>query len=149
MNVDLFDLKRFVKAQDAYDSYDIALKEIKDGRKQSHWMWYIFPQIAGLGMTATSHKYSIMSLNEAKAYIAHPYLGGNLINISKVLLSLDENDPYKIFGSPDYLKLCSSMTLFAEAAPEEEVFQKVIEKYYGGKKDERTLAILEELKKRK
>ena len=108
-------------------------------------MWYIFPQIVGLGITATSHKYSIKSIDEAKAYLAHPYLGKNLINISKVLLSLDENDPYKIFGSPDYLKLCSSMTLFAEAAPEEEVFQKVIEKYYGGRKDERTLAILDEL----
>lgn len=140
---DIYNLQRFIKEQQR--DYTTAYVEVSQGKKRSHWMWYIFPQIVGLGMTATSHKYSIKSIDEAKAYIAHPYLGKNLINISKVLLSLDENDPYKIFGSPDYLKLCSSMTLFAEAAPEEEVFQKVIEKYYGGKRDERTIAILEEL----
>lgn len=140
---DIYNLQRFIKEQQR--DYTTAYVEVSQGKKRSHWMWYIFPQIVGLGMTATSHKYSIKSIDEAKAYIAHPYLGKNLINISKVLLSLDENDPYKIFGSPDYLKLCSSMTLFAEAAPEEEVFQKVIEKYYGGRKDERTLAILDEL----
>lgn len=142
---DIYNLQRFIKEQQR--DYTTAYVEVSQGKKRSHWMWYIFPQIVGLGMTATSHKYSIKSIDEAKAYLDHPYLGKNLINISKVLLSLDENDPYKIFGSPDYLKLCSSMTLFAEAAPEEEVFQKVIEKYYGGKKDERTLAILEELRK--
>ena len=140
---DIYNLQRFIKEQQR--DYTTAYVEVSQGKKRSHWMWYIFPQIVGLGMTATSHKYSIKSIDEAKAYIAHPYLGKNLINISKVLLSLDENDPYIIFGSPDYLKLCSSMTLFAEAAPEEEVFQKVIEKYYGGRKDERTLAILDEL----
>lgn len=142
---DIYNLQRFIKEQQR--DYTTAYVEVSQGKKRSHWMWYIFPQIVGLGMTATSHKYSIKSIDEAKAYIAHPYLGKNLINISKVLLSMDENNPYKIFGSPDYLKLCSSMTLFAEAAPEEDVFQKVIDKYYGGKKDERTLAILEELKK--
>ena len=140
---DIYNLQRFIKEQQR--DYTTAYVEVSQGKKRSHWMWYIFPQIVGLGITATSHKYSIKSIDEAKAYIAHPYLGKNLINISKVLLSLDENDPYKIFGSPDYMKLCSSMTLFAEAAPEEEVFQKVIEKYYGGRKDERTLAILDEL----
>lgn len=140
---DIYNLQRFIKEQQR--DYTTAYVEVSQGKKRSHWMWYIFPQIVGLGITATSHKYSIKSIDEAKAYLAHPYLGKNLINISKVLLSLDENDPYKIFGSPDYLKLCSSMTLFAEAAPEEEVFQKVIEKYYGGRKDERTLAILDEL----
>lgn len=142
---DIYNLQRFIKEQQR--DYTTAYVEVSQGKKRSHWMWYIFPQIVGLGMTATSHKYSIKSIDEAKAYIAHPYLGKNLINISKVLLSLDENDPYIIFGSPDYLKLCSSMTLFAEAAPEEEVFQKVIEKYYNGKKDERTLTILKELNK--
>ena len=139
---DIYNLQRFIKEQQR--DYTTAYVEVSQGKKRSHWMWYIFPQIVGLGMTATSHKYSIKSIDEAKAYISHPYLGKNLINISKVLLSLNENDPYKIFGSPDYLKLCSSMTLFAEAAPEEDVFQKVIDKYYGGKKDERTLAILEQ-----
>ena len=96
-------------------------------------------------MTSTSVFYSIKSLDEAKAYISHPYLGNNLKKICQVLLSLDENEPYKIFGSPDYLKLCSSMTLFAEAVPEDKVFQKVLDKYYGGKKDKRTLDILKRL----
>ena len=125
---DIYNLQRFIKEQQR--DYTTAYVEVSQGKKRSHWMWYIFPQIVGLGMTATSHKYSIKSIDEAKAYIAHPYLGKNLINISKVLLSLDENDPYKIFGSPDYLKLCSSMTLFAEAAPEEEVFQKVLDNFF-------------------
>lgn len=140
---DSYNLQRFIDVQQR--DYSTAYAEISQGRKHSHWMWYIFPQIEGLGMTSTSVFYSIKSLAEAKAYIAHPYLGDNLKKICRVLLSLDENDPYKIFDSPDYLKLRSSMTLFAEANPEEDVFQKVLDKYYGGKKDERTLEILERL----
>ena len=140
---DSYNLQRFIDVQQR--DYSTAYAEISQGRKRSHWMWYIFPQIEGLGMTSTSVFYSIKRLAEAKAYIAHPYLGDNLKKICRVLLSLDENDPYKIFGSPDYLKLRSSMTLFAEANPEEDVFQKVLDKYYGGKKDERTLEILERL----
>ena len=140
---DTYNLKRFIDEQQK--DYSTAYAEISQGRKRSHWMWYIFPQIAGLGMTSTSIFYSIKSLDEVKAYISHPYLGNNLKKICQVLLSLDENDPYKIFGSPDYLKLCSSMTLFAEAVPEDKVFQKVLDKYYGGKKDKRTLDILKRL----
>ena len=96
-------------------------------------------------MTAISHKFSIKSIEEAKAYYKHPYLGKNLKEISNVLLTLQTNDPYEIFGSPDYLKLRSCMTLFAETVPEEDVFQKVLDKFYAGERDERTLEILKEL----
>lgn len=140
---DLYDLNRFVKEQQY--SYRDAYSEVSCGRKRSHWMWYIFPQISGLGMTAISKRYSIKSIKEAKAYYEHPYLGKNLRDISEVLLTLQTNDPYEVFGSPDDLKLRSCMTLFAEAVPEEEVFQKVLDKFYDGKKDERTLAILREM----
>lgn len=140
---DKYDLKRFIKEQQ--HSFSAAYSEVSLGKKRSHWMWYIFPQIEGLGMTAISHKYSIKSLDEAKAYYKHPYLGENLKEISNVLLTLQTNDAYEVFGSPDYLKLRSCMTLFAEAVPEEAIFQKVLDKFYDGEKDERTLEILKEL----
>lgn len=138
-----FDLERFVKEQQR--DYSRAYVEVSQGRKQSHWMWWIFPQIVGLGMTSTSHKYSIKSLDEAKAFLNHPYLGKNIREISNVLLGLDTDDAYEVFGSPDNLKLRSSMTLFAEAAPEDKTFQDVIDKFYGGKKDEKTLDIIKKL----
>lgn len=137
---DQYDLQRFVKEQQR--SYSTAYSEVSLGQKKSHWMWYIFPQIAGLGMTATSHKFSIKSIEEAKEYYNHPYLGRNLREISNVLLTLNTNDAYQVFGSPDYLKLRSCMTLFAEAVPEDDIFQKVLDKFYGGEKDEKTLKIL-------
>ncbi len=137
---DQYDLQRFVKEQRR--SYSTAYSEVSLGQKKSHWMWYIFPQIAGLGMTATSHKFSIKSIEEAKEYYNHPYLGKNLREISNVLLTLNTNDAYQVFGSPDYLKLRSCMTLFAEAVPEDDIFQKVLDKFYGGEKDEKTLRIL-------
>ncbi len=140
-----YDLQRFIKEQQR--TYSTAYVELSQGRKQSHWMWWIFPQIVGLGMTATSHKYSIKSMDEAKAFLSHPYLGKNIREISNVLLGLDANDANRVMGYPDDLKLRSSMTLFAEAAPDEKVFQKVLDKFYGGKKDERTLTILKELEK--
>lgn len=142
---DKYDLQRFIKEQQR--TYTTAYVELSQGRKSSHWMWWIFPQIVGLGMTATSHKYSIKSLDEAKAFLGHPYLGKNIREISNVLLGLDTNDASRVMGYPDDLKLRSSMTLFAEAAPDEKVFQKVLDKFYGGKKDERTLTILRELEK--
>lgn len=142
---DKYDLQRFIKEQQR--TYTTAYVELSQGRKHSHWMWWIFPQIVGLGMTATSHKYSIKSLDEAKAFLNHPYLGKNIREISNVLLGLKTNDASVVMGYPDDLKLRSSMTLFAEAAPDEEVFQMVLDKFYGGKKDERTLAILKELEK--
>lgn len=139
---DKFNFQRFIKEQQR--DYTTAYVEISQGRKRSHWMWWIFPQIEGLGMTATSHKYSIKSIEEAIAFLAHPYLGKNIREISKALLQLDTNDASYVMGYPDDLKLRSSMTLFAEAAPDEMVFQKVLDKFYDGKKDDRTLAILNE-----
>lgn len=135
-----YDLERFVKAQ-AYD-YDAALREIRGGRKRSHWMWYIFPQLRGLGFSSTAQYYGIRDLEEAKAYMAHPVLGPRLAEISEALLGLDACDPSAVMGYPDDLKLRSCMTLFALAAPEQPVFGRVLEKYYAGRRDERTLELL-------
>ena len=122
--------------------YETALSEIKAGRKHSHWIWYIFPQIHGLGMSRTSEIYSIESLEEAKEYMGNVLLKSHMLEICNVLLELDESDPTKVMGYPDDLKLRSSMTLFTEATPEYDVFQKVLDKLYDGEKDERTLEVL-------
>ena len=135
-----YDLDRFVKAQ-AYD-YDAALREIRSGRKRSHWMWYIFPQLQGLGFSSTAQYYGIRDLEEAKAYIAHPVLGPRLKEISEALLGLDTCDPSAVMGYPDDLKLRSCMTLFELAAPEQPVFGRVLEKYYVGRRDSCTLELL-------
>lgn len=135
-----YDLERFVSAQER--DYLTALGEIRHGRKRSHWMWYIFPQLRGLGMSSTSYFYGIENLEEAKAFLDDPFLGKNLIEISEALLSLDNSDARSIMGSPDDLKLRSSMTLFSLAAPEEPVFKKVLEKFYLGIQDPATLRIL-------
>ena len=140
---DKYNLDRFIKEQQR--DYTTAYAELAQGRKRSHWSWWIIPQIVGLGMTATSHKYAIKSLDEAVAYLAHPYLGKNIREISKVLLGLESNDATAIMGYPDDLKLRSCMTLFAEADPNEEIFQKVLDKFFNGEKDERTLEILKTL----
>jgi len=133
-------LEKFISAQ-ARD-YATALGEIRNGRKRSHWIWYIFPQIQGLGMSPTAQYYSIRDLEEAKDYMAHPLLRARLIEISEALLSLDSSNPSAVMGYPDDLKLCSSMTLFELAAPEEKVFAKVLDKFYGGRRDSMTLRIL-------
>ncbi len=133
-------LGRFLKAQSS--SYDAALREICAGQKRSHWIWYIFPQIQGLGFSSTAQYYAIEDMEEARAYLHEPTLRARLIEISEALLTLNTNDPTRVMGYPDDLKLRSSMTLFAEAEPECEVFQKVLDKYYGGRKDSRTLEIL-------
>jgi uncharacterized protein (DUF1810 family) len=133
-------LDRFIDAQK--NSYAVALAEIKRGRKSSHWMWYIFPQISGLGQSSTAIYYSIRDLNEAKEYYAHPVLGARLREISTVLLNLQGNDPVAVFGGIDSMKLKSSMTLFAVAAPEDKLFQQVLDKYYNGDLDRLTLSIL-------
>lgn len=133
-------LDRFLKAQDS--SYDAALREICAGQKRSHWIWYIFPQIQGLGFSSTAQYYAISDIEEAKAYLAEPTLRARLLEISEALLTLESSDPTRVMGYPDDLKLRSSMTLFAEAEPECEVFQKVLDKYYRGRKDPRTLEIL-------
>lgn len=134
-------LDRFIKAQDS--SYSTALKEIKAGQKKSHWIWYIFPQITGLGISAISEKYAIKNMAEAKEYIADKTLCSRLVEISEALLMVKSSDPSFVMGFPDDLKLCSSMTLFALAAPEYNVFQKVLDKYYGGRMDKKTIEILE------
>ena len=140
---DNYNLDRFIKEHQR--DYSTAYAELSQGRKRSHWSWWIIPQIVGLGMTATSHKYAIKSLDEAVAFLAHPYLGKNIREIAKVLLELESNDATAIMGYPDDLKLRSCMTLFAEAAPNEEIFQKVLDKFFNGEKDERTLEILKTL----
>lgn len=132
-------LDRFLIAQE--HSYDTALREIRAGRKRSHWMWYIFPQIAGLGMSYTAQLYSIQDINEARDYIAHPVLGARLIEISRALLTLDSSDATAVMGYPDDLKLCSCMTLFKQVS-DDPVFGAVLDKFYGGRADTRTLAIL-------
>ena len=136
-------LERFLKAQEEY--YDIALSEIKSGRKRSHWIWYIFPQVKGLGFSSTSEYYGINGLAEAKEYIQNDTLRNRLVEISDALLELDSSDASAVMGYPDDLKLRSSMTLFAEAAPEMDVFHRVLDKYKKGKKDEMTLGILDKV----
>ena len=135
-----YDLDRFVKAQE-YD-YDTALREIRGGRKRSHWMWYIFPQLQGLGYSSTSQYYGIRDLEEAKDYLEHPVLGPRLLEISEALLTLDTDDAGAVMGYPDNLKLHSCMTLFELAAPEQPVFARVLEKFYAGHRDRRTLELL-------
>ena len=139
MNVDMFDLKRFVKAQDTYDSYDIALKEIKDGKKQSHWMWYIFPQIHGLGHSSMSQMYSIKSLLEAKAYLEHNTLGPRLYEVMKAL-PVFGND-VDIFGQLDAMKLCSCLTLFDIVSPND-IFADFLGNYFNNERCQNTLKIL-------
>lgn len=136
----MYDLNRFLKAQE--QSYETALSEIRSGQKQSHWIWYIFPQVKGLGFSYTSEFYGIDGLDEAKAYMGNGLLRKRLVETSEALLSLESSDAGYVMGYPDDLKLRSSMTLFAEASPETEVFQKVLDKFFGGKKDQKTLGLL-------
>ena len=133
-------LDRFLDAQRG--DYAAALAEVRRGRKTSHWMWYIFPQIAGLGQSSTARYYSIRDLEEAREYYAHPVLGQRLREISGALLDLRGSDPVAVFGGIDSMKLKSSMTLFALAAPDDPIFQQVLDKYYGGEQDALTLRIL-------
>lgn len=136
------DLERFLIAQQTY--YRTALQEIKSGQKRSCWMWFIFPQIAGLGYSETTRYYAIKDLDEAKDYMEDYTLGTNLIEISEALLKVESNDADEVMGWPDNLKLKSSMTLFALAKPECEVFQKVLDKFFRGERDQKTIEILSE-----
>ena len=133
-------LERFLTAQQSY--YQTALQEIQSGQKRSHWMWFIFPQIAGLGYSETAQYYAIQDLDEARAFLKNTTLGRNLIEISQALLEVASDDATEVMGWPDNLKLKSSMTLFALAKPECEVFQKVLDKYFQGERDQRTIEIL-------
>ena len=132
-----FDLSRFVQAQK--QSYPAALAEIRAGRKRSHWMWYIFPQLRGLGMSSTSLYYGVRGLEEARAILEDAFLGHNLREISAALLDLDTNNASEVFGWPDDMKLRSSMTLFALVSEENSVFHRVLEKYFDGRMDPLTL----------
>ena len=132
-----FDLERFIEAQEPV--YATVLNELESGHKRSHWMWYIFPQIAGLGSSATAQKYAIESLDEAAAYLANPVLGKRLRECSALVLALHGHDIAAIFGSPDDRKFHSSMTLFSEVAPDEAVFQDCINEFFDGLSDEATL----------
>jgi uncharacterized protein (DUF1810 family) len=136
------DLTRFLSAQER--DYVTALAEIQSGRKRSHWMWYIFPQIAGLGYSETSKFYAIKDQQEAEAYLNHPVLGSRLIEISKALLELEDNHATRIFGSPDDMKLKSSMTLFATLPNTDPVFTHILVKYFNGIQDWVTLNLLKQ-----
>jgi uncharacterized protein (DUF1810 family) len=135
-------LDRFIRAQEG--DYEVALSEIKNGRKQSHWMWYIFPQIQGLGFSETSKYYAIEDINEAEKYLKHPILGARLITICNELLKLTNDNANKIFGSPDDMKLKSSMTLFSSVPNADPVFKAVLQKFFNGKEDDNTLRILQQ-----
>ena len=132
-------LDRFVEAQE--HMYEIALEEIKNGEKQSHWMWYIFPQIRGLGMSSMAHIYGIAGLDEAKAYLDHPTLSVRLFEISEALLKHKKKRPEAIFGYTDAMKLRSSMTLFALVSEDDSVFHKVLQAFYNGEMDELTIKL--------
>jgi uncharacterized protein (DUF1810 family) len=139
MSEDPFNLRRFVEAQDDSAIYARALSELRDGRKQGHWIWFVFPQIAGLGSSPISQAYAIRSLDEARAYLAHPTLGPRLHESTEALLA---NDPSlsaeEILGTIDAIKVRSSMTLFAAAGPSEPLFTKVLDRFYAGEVDPET-----------
>ena len=136
---DPFDLQRFVGAQERV--IPEVLDELTQGRKRTHWMWFVFPQLAALGMSATAKHYGIDSLEEARAYLGHPVLGPRLKQCCAILLGIDGRSAHDVFGSPDDLKLRSCLTLFELAAPQEAVFARCLEKYYAGRRDERTVSL--------
>lgn len=139
---DPFDLARFVTAQNNGGTYDTALAELRAGHKQSHWMWFVLPQLAGLGRSATAQRYAVSGRDEARAYLAHPVLGSRLVECAEALDALELTDATRVLGAIDAQKLQSSMTLFELAArgtPRAAVFASVLEHYFGGRRDERTL----------
>ena len=139
---DPYRLERFTAAQDRGGSYRRALAELRHGAKTSHWMWFVFPQAAGLGFSAMSREYAISGLDEAQAYLAHPVLGPRLLDCARTVAVTKGKTAEDIFGGIDAMKLRSSMTLFAAAAPDEPVFAEVLARYFGGERDEATLARL-------
>jgi len=136
------DLKRFLDAQE--NDFERALSEIKRGRKQSHWMWYIFPQIVGLGSSETSRFYAVKDRAEAELYLAHPVLGARLVRISEALMEIEGKTANQIFGSPDDVKLKSSMTLFGALKNTNPIFQSVLDEYFNGTNDLRTLQLIDD-----
>jgi uncharacterized protein (DUF1810 family) len=138
---DPYDLNRFVSAQEGV--FEVALAELRRGQKRSHWMWFIFPQIAGLGSSSTSRKYAVKSLDEARAYLAHPVLGPRLLHCCQAILSVQGKSAAEIMGNPDDLKLRSSMTLFSMTKGPHPEFRQVIDRYFEGQMDPRTLDLLD------
>jgi uncharacterized protein (DUF1810 family) len=136
---DPYNLARFVSAQE--DNYAEALAEVRSGRKRSHWMWYIFPQIDGLGWSATSRFYAIKNIDEARAYLNHPVLGQRLRECAQAVLGVNGRSATEIFGSPDDVKLRSCATLFALVSPAGSVFAQIIAKYFDGERDEKTVEL--------
>ncbi len=141
---DPFDLSRFTPAQERI--YDRVLAELRSGQKRTHWMWYIFPQIDGLGHSTTTKHYAIKSIEEARQYLNHPVLGTRLLECAEAVLAVEGRSVSEIFGYPDDLKLKSSMTLFETVADKRSVFVRVLDKYFHGERDVRTLHLLERLK---
>ena len=137
---DAHDLRRFVDAQ--HGIYECALSEIRQGQKSSHWMWFIFPQYAGLGSSSTSQRYALKSVAEADAYLKHPVLGPRLLECAQALLRIEGRSAQQIFGSPDDMKLHSSVTLFAHISPAGSVFECVLDKYFRGARDAKTLQLI-------
>jgi len=137
---DPFDLSRFVHAQE--DVYEQALSEIRSGRKRSHWMWYIFPQFDGLGFSSTSKRYAIKSVAEAEAYLSHPLLGPRLLECAEAAARVEGKSANEVFGSPDDMKLKSCATLFACVSPPGSVFERLLDKYFQGRRDDKTLRLL-------
>ena len=138
---DPYDLNRFVRAQEP--EYETALSEIRDGRKQSHWMWYIFPQLDGLAASSTSKYYAIKGVAEARAYLDHQVLGPRLLACAGAVLQVEGRSATEIFGSPDDVKLLSCLTLFACVSPQGSVFDRLLDKYYRSERDDRTLRLLD------
>ncbi len=142
MTDDPYDLDRFVVAQDAGGTYPNAVAELRRGRKASHWMWFVFPQVAGLGASPTSRRYAISGLDEASAYLAHPILGPRLLEVAGIIAAAQQASAEDIFGSIDAQKLRSSMTLFLRAAPQEQTFQRVLDRFFAGSADPATDRLL-------
>ena len=140
--MDINSLDRFVEVQEKM--YPIAMKEIQNGQKETHWMWYIFPQLRGLGMSAMAHTYGISGLEEAKAYLEHPWLSGRLYELCVTLLHHKDKSAYEIFGDIDEMKLKSSMTLFALTNEEYTIFDQVLEQFFDGEMDKMTVRIINE-----
>ncbi len=137
---DAYDLARFVLAQGR--DYERALSEIRGGRKRSHWMWYIFPQFDGLGLSSMSRQYAIKSVAEAEAYLRHPVLGARLLESARAAMNLEGGSALEVFGSPDDMKLRSCATLFASVSAPGSVFEQLLDRYFGGERDDSTLRLL-------
>ncbi|MDO9478488.1 MAG: DUF1810 domain-containing protein [Pseudohongiella sp.] len=140
-NSDKYELTRFVAAQELH--YSVALQELRQGKKESHWMWFIFPQIAGIGYSQIARHFAISSTSEASAYLMHPLLGQRLLECCEAVLAIDSKTAHEIFGSPDDLKLHACVTLFSSVSPTGSVFHQIIDKYFAGKKHMKTVSCLE------